>query len=541
MAFDPDTYLASKKTNDEFDPDSYLASKAPVGEVPEEETVEFEGEPSSLSQKWSEGVDVPAVVQKGAQVLETGIRAGRAAGVAVGQATDGMGAPQNPTNVVMPLGMEQLTGMAARVPGAIKRGMEAFSPDFQPTEGRESTFADLGEMGASMVITYPILGLGARNPSVTGGLTFGAMEAIKQAAREGRIVPREVAKEAAVAAALPQVVPAVQAVSNATKNLLKGVLTKTAKVPEKAIDIALDNPALLNEFSGANNAIRDKVISLQKTISDSRQNAGKVLSKVRKNLGIDRPIEAPIEDELVKNPKVLDMEFNKLPELLGKISDPRTKLALIDDLRINIKSALTPPKPGSTLPPISDRVSAQLNDRLSKLNTMIEGIEGGKRLRLAERGFASTAKVYDELQTAMATPGKAEQVLERLFKGENLDDVIGSKKTMIDLLTKLERKEGVKLVGPIMSEFSSRAFSSIEPKGFSGSVLAGVAAALALLNQPALAAGAAVASSPRGAIEIVKRGKQVSGAMKLAAKTVASPMGRAAISSQRLFSGTEEE
>ncbi len=493
-----------------------------------------------------EGFDVPPVVQNVAKVAETGIRAGRALGVAAGEATRGVGLPSiagalNPAGMGLALNASQISQMGQNIPGAADRAKAAFSPSFVPEDGRESTFADLGEIGATLVQTYPILAAGSKHPAVTGGLTFGAMEAIKQAAREGRIVPDKVVKEGALAAALPAIIPATQYVSTGVKNLLKGLFSKTAEVPEKAIDIALDNLKLLDEFSGLGDDVRKGAIEMQEAVIRSRKNAGQVLEKVQKRLGVWKDPKAPIAKTVEKSADVLDAEFRQLTEeVLPAIADPKAKLKLAYDIRKSFKGLLEAPKPGTTLPPINSEQSKQVMDRINTLNTMIEQY-GGKRLRLAEQGFSSVAKVYDELQTAMSTPGKAEQLLERIFKGENLDDMIGSRKTVMDLLKKLEKKEGANIVDPLFKQFAARSFKSFEPKGFSGSILAGIAAVLAILQRPGLAAGAAAISTPRGAFEIIKRSKQAGEVVKKGAEVIAKPATRSLIGGQQLFGGTEEE
>jgi len=490
-------------------------------------------EPSLIErgkQAITKGFQVSPGVQKAAQLAQVPIRAGRAAAVGIERATRGVGSQLGalalPGGPVTPTGQQALGQVAAQAPQAIERAGAAFKQGFEPQDPRERVAATAGEIGAISLATFPILAR-AKHPAVTGGLTFSTLEAINQAANEGRIEPIEVGKEFALGASLPLVAPSAALVVKGTKSVLKGILKTSTRLPEKALDTVLDNPKLLKEFAGTQKEISKRVVNLQKAIVQSRQRAGGVLQKVKKKLGVDRPLEAPIRETPTRTPTELDSAFNQAKVLSNSNAPKKEKILALLDLRQELDDMLSFAKPGQTVTPISGRVESQLVNRRNEINTILNKI--APRLRKAEAGFAKTAQTYDEIQRAIATPGKAEDLMVRLFKGENLDEVLGSKKDLLQALRKVEGISKQKLIEPIMKELASKSLRVLEPQGLSGSILAAVAAALAIVQRPGLAGVVALTSSPRGAAAILPAAQRVGRGVRQVGKAVSDPRTRALI------------
>lgn len=504
-----------------------LEEQEALAEVPEEPKP---GMVQQIKDTFTQGFDVPPVVQKGAQILDAGARAGKAVGVGLQNAFEGSGLGMQNLLPGNPMNQQQSIAVGQNAPAALVRTKAAFKPDFVPANDKEAMAGELGETLAVSLEMLPIIAAGEGHPALASGLTMGGLEAIKQASREGRIVPLEVGEQAALGAALPLIVPTTKTLVNTTRNVLKSFLSKTAKVPEQAIDTILDNPRLLQEFSGTSDDIRAGVVELQKAVVESRKRVGNILGKVKKELGVANDLSTPIVDAPMRTPAQADDAFRTFQEtIMPSEIDPSQKLKEAVAVRHQIKELLTPPKPGTNVPPISSMVEAQLMDRLTKLNEIITKLPGGSRLRAAEDGFAKTAQLYDELQRTLATEGKAEEFLMKLFKGEDLDDVLGSKATTMKALRKIEKQHGKPLVDPIIKHLSARALKTFESKGLTGNVLTGVAAVLAMIKQPAFAAMAAVASSPKGVastLPLIDKG--LKGAEMLG-KAAGSPLGQSLI------------
>ena len=504
---------------------------------------EFLGEGTEapgMMDKLKEGFAVSPGVQKAAEVLETPIRMGRAAAVGVGEALKGSGleVAASPVTGLMP---QTVSRIAGNVPGAIDRAGAAMDPNFQPANPNEAIAATIGETGAMALEMLPIM-MAVRNQAVAGGLSAGTLETIRQAAREGRIEPLEIGKEVGIGAALPMIKPAAEWVTRTSKTVLKNLIhiASSKHIPEKAIDIALDNPKLLEEFTGLGDDIRDKVLTLQKSVQTSRQTAGKLLNETRKEFGIDRPLSRPIKVTTPKNPEQLDKDFNDVMSTLPYVTKPGPKVKFIDKMIHEIREALEPPKPGTTLPPISGEVEAQLTDRLKRLQEVLDTFPEGKKLRTAEKAFSETARMYDEIQQKLSNPDSAEQLLLKIYKGADFEDLLGTGKSALDALTKIGKETGTDLVSPIMKELSARSFKQFAPQGISGALLTSVATILAAMRQPALILGGAAVSSPRVAFTTLQAAKKTGKAINKAAQGLSSKPFRAALEGYRVSNNNED-
>lgn len=504
-------------------------------------------EPSLLQQAQTaitEGIDVPPSIQRAAQIVETPIRIGRGIGLGVGEAVKGVEAQLAPTVLPgVPVRPEVAPQIVEQLPAAVEAFKRGLDPDFTPQNTREEIFGTIGELGTVLPITAPILSMTAKHPGIGGAVTFGTLHTIRQAARDGRIVPLDIAKEAAIAGVLPIINPTIQQTVRGSKAVLKGLFKRSAKVDEEALDALLENPQLLNQFTGLRSAITEKAVNVQRAIAKAHAQVGQVLSKYKEDtLGIVSRLEDPIVTRVPKTAEQLDETFNVLSNSIKTKALPDNKLierAL--ELRNDIYELITF-KPGVTLPPLQGKVVTQLKNRANRINEMISGLKGGKRLRLIEKAYSDITKSYESIQNKLSTPGKIEDFFTKFMRKEgDLDEALGTPSEILEKLRKIEQRSKMSIIKPLIREISSRQFKEIAPQGFSGSILAAIAAALAVTQRPALAATIGVVSSPRGVAFVLPKAQRVGRILKQAGNIMARADTRALIGSLNLLYGNETQ
>jgi hypothetical protein len=482
----------------------------------------------------TKGFPVSPGVQKAAQILETPIRAARAGAIGYGETIQDAEA----RSLLLPMTAQTLQQQAANIPAAREAFREALQIDFEAQGTRQEILGAAGEIAGISLMTMPILATTTKHPGVAGALTFGALKTIQQASREGRIVPVDVAQEAAIAGVLPAIKPATAAVSRAMRSTLRGLFKQTARIDTAAFDALIDNPKLMTQFKGLREGITEKSLNIQKSIVRAHNKVGNLLGRYKDKLGISTKLTEPITDVKAPKPEDLDDAFNVLMDAVKTKSIPDNRLiAQLVELRSNIYN-LTTFKPGQTLPALSDKVTAQLKNRAARINEVIAGLKGGKRLRTLEQSYAKLTEVYERLQQKLSTPGKVEEFFGRVMRREaEMDEILGTPGEIMNLLRKVEKRTGEKIIQPMIDELASRQFQSITPHGFSGSILAGMAALLAFPQHPGLAGTAIAVSSPKVVSKLVPAAQKLGEGLKTIGKVISRADARALISAISLLQG----
>lgn len=264
------------------------------------------------------GTKVSDTVRNVAQAAYAPFRATRALGVGAERLMQGVTPPILPSMSINP---QQLTSNFAN---AAQRMKAAYQPGYQPQEG-EKLGAFLGEAGgqtaAMAAATAPFGGVGAipaAGRAVASALTTGGLTALQQASETGKVKVLPTAPKSAfdlipdsvigtsifggAMAALPEAVQAFrQGVKNVAQKVLPRTLAKTASIPERATQMAIDNPSSTKSIPNVEDQIHDQAQNVIRAVQEAKAGVGQALGKAyQKYAGIQNPIEGFIEGNQVQ-------------------------------------------------------------------------------------------------------------------------------------------------------------------------------------------------------------------------------------------------
>ena len=500
----------------------------------------------------STGINIPASVQKAAEIIETPQRGMRALGVGVQKLIEKvpMTALNPLTSIFSPVSQaEAAAQLGLNAPEALERAAEATKPGFEPQEG-EKLGSFIGETVGSLPLATAATGV---SPAVTlatpaklayqiirSGVAGGALTGIHQAANIGAIRPGEIAKNAGISSVLPMIKPGAEVLRKFIfRRALPPILQATAKVPEEATRNLLDDPKLLKKYKGTEEEISSNIIKVQAAILEARKRVGDILNKAKERIGVN--VTLPEKRQMIsqagslsRSPKVIMSSFedflagNKPPSEIDQI---RVLIGLRQEIDDQISFT-----PGVTVPKIQGQDAGVLRATAKEINDILDTIPKARLVRMAERGFSEISNLYDQLQKDLSTTGTAEQVLEQVFRGKSAFDILGKTKVRLDLLDKLDKlavkQSGKKVVDPLFMNLSSQAFKRWLPRfgiatplGMAGTVKVGLgtvgAIASGVPTAPAVAVGLA-SLSPRIASKVIRSVQSiVKGASSPAAKILA--------------------
>lgn len=152
----------------------------------------------------SGGYELPASVQKAAQVLTTPIRGIRALGVGTQRAMEGV----NPLPFLIPGApgfMNSTNALINNMPNALERASAATQPGYKAIPG-EKIGSFLGETAGTAGLTAPLAagsGLTTLAKAGIGALNAGGLNAIQDASEEGRFNPVKTAVNATMGGLIP--------------------------------------------------------------------------------------------------------------------------------------------------------------------------------------------------------------------------------------------------------------------------------------------------------------------------------------------------
>lgn len=404
-------------------------------------------------------------LQKTAQVLETPIRGFRGLGVGIQKAI-----PAIRRGVAEP----------GELQDALFRAAEATKPGFKPQPGER-----MGAMVGEAAATAPVFAAAAPASAaltmkmVGSGLASGTLQAINDASEKGDISIAKTSVSALTGAAIPIIVPTVQMVARSIRSTARTGATAGTTMTREAADEAMKDPKLLKHFEGTADAVGKKVVKIQDTLISQHKRVGEYLNKARQRIGIEEPFEDSLirvsnEGFKAKPPQELIGEFWQASataeKALAKGSRANSNKALRDlyKLRENIDDAKNYARGRSDVPTISAKDERFLGEMRNRVNKMIEKLPGGKTLRMADKAYSMSRTLYDDLQKKLATRGKAEEVIQRILKGDDMAEVIGVKGDTLRLLQSLERKTRQSLIEPVRKELLAKNIRGMKAIGYSG-------------------------------------------------------------------------
>jgi len=116
---------------------------------------------------------------------------------------------------------------------------------------------------------------------------------------------------------------------------------------------------------------------------------------------------------------------------------------------------------------VSDLYS-QVNNKIDSMIAAGEAPKGADMLRITDKAYSQSRSLYDELQKKLATNGQAEQVLMRIAKGENPDEILGVSGDVVDTIRRLEKKTGVKYLDDLRKDIHVKNIRNIKATSAGG-------------------------------------------------------------------------
>ena len=466
----------------------------PLTEAEQKELEQLEAENDALhaqSQPEPAALAGPGMGRKILQAVTTPIRGLRAAGVGA-ELMVRKAFGKNSTNTFGAPDPKSLDEIAERASLATQSG-------FQP-KATERIGAAAGEAVATAPIMAMTGGGGLMGQMLKGALSTGAMTAVMEASERGDVEPVDVVSSAALGGAVPLIAPSLRAVARAIRGSAKVAATSGTTLEREAVDELLNDPQLLEKYRGTAESVGEKVKDIQKALISQHEEAGALLEKARAKVGLHEPFEdalARVQREGFRPTDVKEIvnDFEILskdqipPNLLAKAkasamdyskelakstkAKPATlttnaRLRDLIRLRGQVDDVVSWPTVSADVPKIGSADQHLLKQLRDKINGVIENIPGGKDLRDADEIYSTSRRLYDDFQRAMATEGKAEDLIRRISKGGDLEDLIGSKGQYARLVRQIEKKKGVQLLAPAKKELAARSFRKMEARGTSG-------------------------------------------------------------------------
>ena len=382
--------------------------------------------------------------------------------------------------------------LSGESPGyAAERFSAAVQPGYKAEPG-ESLAAFAGETAATIPIMAMTggsasLGLGAQ--MARGALSAGTLTALNEASERGDIDILDTGFSATMGGVVPLIGPSLKVVAKAVRGFGRVAATAGTTLKQSTVDVALENPKLLEAYRGTARAVGEKVKYIQETFLDQMDKAGKALAAVRKRAGITEPIGQAIDrigEQGLKSPPIQEVigAFKEVQRRVGVLSTrlgrtPAFKQALLKDLyqlRKNVDDYIKypPANVGADVPSISTVEQGTIKAIRRRVNGMIDKVPGGKPLRKADEAYSEAREVYDELQKQLATQGSGEDFVRRLLSGEEVGSILGKRWERLNILQDLEKSSRRKLIGPMRKELAAKDLRDMKATGWSGLIPASI-------------------------------------------------------------------
>ena len=450
-----------------------------------------------------------------AQMPERGFR-----GLAVGAQRLAQGIPA--TNLLLP-GQSLTPGDVSRIvknaPAALERASEATQPGFQPTSTGEAIAATTGQAVGGLPLAMGLGGTGTpKTVAQTAlqvlrqGTTNATIRAVSDASDKGDVDVDDVLFSGTLGAFFPVISPAFGRIAGITDEAAKLGVTSSTSLSREAVEGLQQNPKDIANLIAKTEGVRTEVIRLQENMVNHFKKIGGKLRETRLRYGVTVPFEESLDDaitkgfptrsgqEIAKDFKDVERGFKVItkevpvskiakptggffgseqPRIKEKIVrfTPKERLNMLYEMRreIDIANARkqNPMATIQNIPHVPDDEEVLMTGIRKRINPILDDevtpqVPGSKVLRLMDEAYKQAREMYDSFAQKLATPGKAEQVLERIYRKGDPNEIIGINKDVRDVLTRLERKTGERYIEPLMEELSAREFRTIKGKGFGG-------------------------------------------------------------------------
>lgn len=441
--------------------------------------------------------DEPGILQKAAQLVTTPIRGMRGAGVGAElllnkafdkDSTNTFGAPD-------PQSFSQIAERAA----------EATKPGYVPKYG-ERAGAAAGEIIATAPVMSATAGGGLMAQSLKGALSSGALTAVMEASERGDVEVSGVGISTVLGGTIPFISPTLRAVARAIRGTAKVATTTGNTLGRDAVDEFMADPKLLQKYKGTAESVGKKVTAIQEALVRQLDDAGGRLQRVREKFGIGESFDdamervktdgfkAPDEREIMKRFPLLTQDTipakmvkdakrgdlgEKAQALMKQVApgkalkepfvmNPKERLRELYSLRHEIDDRIKYPAGSAEVPKVGTLDQGLLKKMREQVNAAIERTPGGKTLRRADKFYADARELYDNFRNQIAEQGKAEDLIRRIVKGEDLGDVVGRKGTLVGMVKRVEKKARTPLLEPAKKEFAARSFHQMGVTGPTG-------------------------------------------------------------------------
>lgn len=440
----------------------------------------------------------PSLLQKTAQALTMPIRGFKGLGVGAELlAEKALG--KNSSNTLGAPDPKSIGEIADRAAAATK-------PGYEPKYG-ERAGAAVGEMAATAPLMAATGGGNMWAQAAKGALATGTYNAVTQAADRGDVHPAGVVFSTVLGGAIPLIAPTFGVIARAIRGGGEVAGTHGTTLERDAVDELIKDPKLLEQYKGTAEAVGEKVKNIQQALVDQLDEAGAALAKAREKIGIGEPFQDSLARvaqegfqpadprEIAKRFQVLTADeispamvqqarkgaFGEAAKEIVKTAapgkagmkiaiklDPATQLRELYGLRSEVDDLINYPAMSADVPKISSVDQGFLKKMRDGINATIEKVPGGKDLRAADSVYSDARSLYDDFQKQISTQGKAEDVIRRILKGGDVEDMIGKKGEILRMLQDVEKKKGVDLVSPMQKELAARSFNTIKAKSWGG-------------------------------------------------------------------------
>jgi len=298
---------------------------------------------------------------------------------------------------------------------------------------------------------------------------------------------------------------------------LPGIFKGTASIPEQSTAMVINDPQILKQYEGTPETIQQRVQNIQSAFLQAKQKVGQVLgSALQKYAGLNNPISDFIEGSSPPT-KTIDQlrsdyagaqsgDLFKTQNLGGgsDILNNQDKLGVLTNLKREIQSHINFNKAPITLQPIDSVKDAALKKMSSDVDAIRTALPNGKKLAVVDNAWKNINDVYDIVQKDLADPGKAQDTLMRLLKGDQTWLTAGRMGQKVDAIKQVEKMTGTDILDPALKELTASIFNQNAGKGLLPTMLAGgemgTAATALMLGHPLVAGGAllgATTASPK--------------------------------------------
>lgn len=398
---------------------------------------------------------------------------------------------------------------------ALERAVEAVKPGFEPKEG-ERLGSFVGETIGAMPLATALTGGAAAAPQALFGkqAIFSALKgagggasisAIEQASERGDIDLQDVGIVASTGFLMPLIVPTTKALTKLVRVIVRGQPQIGTTLSAEAAGELMQNPKLLNQYAGTMKSVRDRVIGLQNGLKRHLERVSDRLVEARTNFGLIEPVEdaASAWQRIDFNPRtageigedLMDLQrgykftekvsqgiklggkegLELIPEtkkeFVKQTINPKERIRDLYNLRSDIDNFINYSTQRKDVPPVSGKVQAQIKDARFRVNELIDSLidapdapAGSKMLRATDAAYAQAKDIYGNLQKDLATKGKSEQVLLRILKGDDPDEIAGLTADAVEGIRRLEKATGKKYLDDLRKDWLASNIRKVKAK-----------------------------------------------------------------------------